>query len=248
MNRSQAKSGENKLKNLYQTLLSGVPISSEQLDQLGISADLAVYYARTGWLTRLDRGVYCRPGASLELHPSLCFLAHRILGLHVGSKTALDWHGIRQHLAHRSQLRLYGWVSKPLPTWFTEQFPTAVYHRLRLFEESPSDLLYVRTLDRKKDAPLVSSPERAILELLSEVGVRQPLQEARDILESVPFLRAGVMQELLSQCRQVKTVRLCLKLGREFGHPWANKLDDTQLPTGSAHRWVGKTREGLLVL
>ena len=51
---------------------------------------------------------------------------------------------------------------------------------------------------------------RAALELLSDVGVRQPLQEARDLLEGTPSLRAAVLQELLERCKQVKAVRLCL--------------------------------------
>lgn len=237
---------ERKLNKLYRTLRDGQPISSEDLAELGISCDLAVYYVRAGWLTRLSRGVFCRPGPPLDLNPSLRFLENRMEGLHVGGKTALDWHGVRQHLAHQPKLRLYGWTSKSLPTWFTDQFPTAAYHRLRLFDEPPLTPLRVAALGGGQE-PRVSAPERAVLELLSEVGVRQPLQEAREIMETVPFLRAAVLQELLRVCRQVKTVRLCLMLGREFGHPWADKLDTTQLPT-SGSRWIGKTREGLLIL
>ena len=94
----------------------------------------------------------------------------------------------------------------------------------------------------------MSDPERAVLELLSDVGVRQPLQETRDLLEGTPSLRAAVLQELLGRCKQVKTVRLCLTLGRELGLPWAAKLDPTRLPTGSRQRWVSRSKEGLLVL
>jgi Transcriptional regulator, AbiEi antitoxin, Type IV TA system len=168
-------------------------------------------------------------------------------GLHVGGKTALEWHGIRHYLTHRSVLRLYGWASRPLPAWFMERFPESSYHRLRLFDESPPALLRVSPHQRREDTPLVSEPERAALELLSEVGVRLPLQEARDILEGAPHLRVSVLQELLARCRQVKTVRLCLMIGRDLGLPWVDKLDATKLPTGSG-RWVGQSKEGLLIL
>ena len=57
-----------------------------------------------------------------------------------------------------------------------------------------------------------------------------------------------MLQELLARCKQAKTVRLCLTLGRELGLPWAAKLDPKLLPTGSAQRWVGRSTEGLLVL
>lgn len=135
-----------------------------------------------------------------------------------------------------------------MPAWFTENFAGSSYHRLRLFDESPPTLLRVSRYHRREDAPLVSEPERATLELLSEVGVRQPLEEARDILEGAPHLRVSVLEELLTRCRQVKTVRLCLMIGNELGLPWADKLDATKLPTGSGRRWVGQSKEGLLIL
>ena len=85
-------------------------------------------------------------------------------------------------------------------------------------------------------------------ELLSEVGVRQPLSEARELTESTHTLRAGVLTNLLKHCTSVKTVRLCLTLGEELSLPWASKLDPKQLPTGSNKPWVSRSREGTLVL
>ena len=101
---------------------------------------------------------------------------------------------------------------------------------------------------RFDNAPLVSTPERALLELLDEVGVRQALQEAREIAEGAYNLRAQVLTDLLKRCTSVKTVRLCLQLGRELSLPWAGKLDAAALPTGSARPWISKSKDGLLVL
>lgn len=236
-----------KLKVLYARVPSGTPVTSEDLARLGVSADLAVHYVRAGWLTRLARGVYCRPDAPLTLHPSLKLLERRLAGLHVGGKSALDWYGIRHNVAQQKVLHLYGWTSGVLPAWFTTRFP-GEYHRQRLFEERPEKLLRVSRFQRQADGPLVSEPERAVLEMLSDVGVRQPLQEARDLLEAAPSLRAAVLQELLGHCTRVKTVRLCLTLGRELGLRWAAKLDPKTLRTGSCRPWVGRSRDGLLVL
>lgn len=101
---------------------------------------------------------------------------------------------------------------------------------------------------RQAVGPLVSEPERAVLEVLSDVGVRQPLQEGRDLLEAAPSLRATVLQELLARCTRVKTVRLCLVLGRDLGLRWAANLDPKPLRTGSRRPWVGRSTDGLLVL
>ena len=236
-----------KLNTLYSRTSSGVPLTSDDLTALGISADLAVHYVRAGWLVRLARGVFSRPNDTLALHPSLVVLQRRIEGLHVGGKSALDWYGVRQYLSQQLLLHLYGWDATRLPDWFTARFP-AEYHRKRLFDEKPNAQLHIGPFEKRKGAPMVSSPERALLEVLSDVEVRQSLQEARELAESSYNLRADVLRELLQHCTSVKTVRLCLELGRELSLPWSAKLDPTQLPTGSDRRWVSRSDDGLLVL
>lgn len=239
--------GGSKLNALYTRLAPGAPLTSEDLEQLGISADLAVHYVRSGWLNRLARGVYGRPNETLALHPSLRLIERRLLGLHVGGKSALDWYGTRHYLSYQSKLSLFGWEAGTLPAWFTEQFP-ATYHRKRLFEERPEEMLHVSPFENQIEAPKVSVPERALLELLSEVGKRQSLQEARELVESTYNLRADILNELLKRCTSIKTVRLCLQLGKEGALPWISKLDPGQLPTGSNSAWVSQTPNGLLVL
>jgi hypothetical protein len=242
-----ATTERNKLNNLYRNWTPGTPLTSEDLTALNISADLAVHYVRAGWMTRLVRGVYSRPNDTLALDPCLLLLQRSIEGLHVGGKSAFDWYGVRHYVSQQPVLHLYGWTAARLPGWFAERFP-AEYHRKRLFDEAPDDPLHAGPFEKRAGAPRASAPERALLEVLSEVGVRQPLQEARELMESTYNLRADVLRGLLQQCSSVKTVRLCLQLGRELALPWAAKLDVTQLPTGSSRAWVSRSADGLLVL
>ena len=174
-------------------------------------------------------------------------LQQQIAGLHVGGKTALEWYGVRQYVSQQAALHLCGWDTARLPDWFGQHFP-GEYHRKRLFTEKPEQMPGVGRFENRDSAPLVSTPERALLELLDEVGVRQPLQEAREIAEGTYSLRAEVLMDLLKRCTSVKTVRLCLRLGRELSLPWVGKLDEAALPTGSARPWISKSKDGLLVL
>lgn len=238
---------QDKLKSLYSRLAPGAPVVSEDLARLGVSADLAVHYVRAGWLVRLARGVFRRPEQGLSLYPSLKLLEKRITGLHVGGKTALDWHGVRHYVPHQAMLHLYGWVAARLPDWFLNEFP-GEYHRKRLFNEQPEAMLHVAPHEGRNEAPHVSSPERALLELLSEVGVRQPLQEARELMEGAYNLRGIVLQELLTRCTSIKTVRLCLQLGRELSLPWMAKVNPAELRTGSNRLWVSRGNHGVLAL
>ncbi|MBK9251776.1 MAG: type IV toxin-antitoxin system AbiEi family antitoxin domain-containing protein [Proteobacteria bacterium] len=242
-----ATTKQSPLKTLNTLLAPGAPLASEDLAAMGISADLAVHYVRAGWLTRLARGVFCRPNDPPALHPCLLLLQRKLEGLHVGGRSALDWHGLRQYVAQQPMLQLYGWTAGHLPSWFTDRFP-AEYHRKRLFDERPETLLHVGPFEQRSRAAQVSAPERGLLELLSEVGVRQSLQEAGELVESTYSLRADVLRELLERCTSVKTVRLCLLLGQKGSLPWISKLDPATLPKGSDRPWVSRSAEGLLVL
>lgn len=218
---AQSKRGQ--LKRLMTGLTSGAPIDTTDLATLDISTDLAAYYVREGWLARLAHGVYLKAGDTLALRPTLVFLQRRIVALHVGGKSALDWHGIRHYVMQQPVLQLYGWNATQLPTWFVERFP-AQYRRKRLFDESPDRLLHAGPFEKQSTAPCVSSPERAFLEMLSEVGLRQSLSEARELAESTYTFRAKVMDELLQRCTSGKTGRLAYGLGRELALPWFAKL------------------------
>jgi hypothetical protein len=229
------------------TLLpAGHPVPLLRLKGMGVSEDLAAYYARSGWLKRLAQGVYARPGV-LDLYASLKILEDRIQGCHVGGKSALAWHGIQHFVRVGDPLELYGWKSARVPSWFVEAFP-ATYRRKRLFDEMPEKPLSISGFGDRMEAPMASEPERAVLEMLSEVGSRQSLSEARSIMEGAYSLREDILIALLQRCTSVKTVRLCLSLSRELGLPFAEALFSADLPKGGKGAWVTKTPEGWLVL
>ena len=213
-----------KLKQLLARLPSGTPVTSEDLARDRVSADLSVHYVRAGWLRRLARGVFVRPDSPLALEPSLMLLQRSIPGLHIGGKSALDRHGVRHFVEQQPSLRLYGLKACKLPDWFASAFP-AEYHRKRIFRSDASVMTHVSPIEGRAGGPSISGPERAFLELLSEVGVRQPIAEARALAESTYTFRAAVLRDLLQECTSVKTVRLCLQLGRELALPWVKNLD-----------------------
>jgi hypothetical protein len=246
-----------KLKRLFTAIPSGEPFSSQRLALLGISADLAVSYVRNGWLVRLARGVFCRTGDEPDLGRSIVFLRESLAGLHVGGRTALHWHGLLpadpgteapgSAAGTSFPLTLYGWDDGQLPAWFTTRFP-ATYRRKRLIREERAWPLQVGPVAGRMGLAAVSSPERALLELLSEVGISVPLAEARRAAALAGGLQGEALQALLQRCTSVKTVRLCITAGQEFAHPWYAALVLATLPRGSARPWVWRSAEGLLVL
>ncbi len=95
-------------KVLLSSLPRGEPLSTAALQARGLSAFRASALARSGWLVHLARGVYMLPGDTLTRDGSLAFLSEQTPGLHVGGKTALAWRGVRQNIAFRERLNLWG--------------------------------------------------------------------------------------------------------------------------------------------
>lgn len=219
------------------------------LDRLGISAQLAARYVEAGWLVRVGQGVYAFPNEDLDLHASLKFLQSRVPGLHVAGKSALGLQGVQQNLAARERLVLWGNERFVLPAWFLTRFP-ARYVSARLFDW-PHDGLATKTLTTPPgvtEGLLVSVPERAVLELLYEVGTHEGLEEAHNLFTGLRTLRPRVLGPLLERCTSVKAVRLFLTWARE-SHPIdIDALKQRyKLPAGSKSRWMTRLKDGTLL-
>lgn len=217
------------------------------LDTQGVSAFLAAKHARSGWLKRLAQGVYAFAGDTLNRDQCLLFLQGHIHGLHVAGKTALAWQGVRHNLSFREHLMLWGDDKRAkLPQWFVDQFP-ASYRSTTLFSLK-TPVVGIVTPPGILEGVRVSVPERAVLEMLYEVGKSQDMEEARNLFESLRGLRLEVMGELLSQCTSVKTVRLFLLWARETEMLDVGALRKKYtLPVGSSSRWMGRMADGTLL-
>ena len=230
-------------KTLVATLPRGEPLSTAGLQSRGLSAFRASALARSGWLVHLARGVYMLPGDTLTRDGCLAFLSAQMPGLHVGSKTALAWRGVRQNVAFREHLRLWGDTPRCLPGWFTRTFP-ASYQATQLFDGTMPGTFGLQPLPAGDPRVLVSVPERAMLELLSDVGKGQSLAEARELVEGLTSLREKVLDELLLHTTRIKVVRMAATLASSMKLPWAAIANRHSERIGGGARWVAVGRTG----
>ena len=86
-----------------------------------------------------------------------------------------------------------------------------------------------------------------MLELLSDVGNRQTLEEAKHLVESARSLRLPVLNELLLNLTRIKVARLAYAVADEFNLPWKSIARQHSERLGGGKRWVsvGKTGERL---
>lgn len=237
----------NLLQSLHTGLPRGAPFDIQALRALGISSALASHYFKAGWLVRLGRGVFMFPNDDLQRDACLKFLATRMPGLHVGSKTALAWRGVRHNLPPREQLCLWGDAPGKLPEWFTSRF-SARYTARRLFGRRLPPGFGLQPLPETPDGSPVSVPERALLEMLSEVGVGQEIEEARNIMEGIRSVRAEVLTPLLKNCLRVKAVRLCVQWAEEMSLDWAAAARQAAKRTSGRGRWTARLKDGTTLI
>jgi Transcriptional regulator, AbiEi antitoxin, Type IV TA system/Transcriptional regulator, AbiEi antitoxin N-terminal domain len=230
-------------KRVLAGLPRGTPLSTAALQTHGVSAFRASALARTGWLVHLARGTYTLPGDTLTREGCLAFLGERIPGFHVGGKTALAWRGVRQNISFRERLTLWGDPSRPLPAWFTERFDHH-YQSTKLFDAKIAKRFALQALPNGHTQVLVSVPERALLEMLSDVGKNQSLDEARQLVESLRSLREKTLDELLAHTTRIKVVRLAELLSNDLNLPWAQLAKRHSQRLGGGKRWISVSKSG----
>lgn len=238
------------IRQLLHGVSRGTPLDLADLAEHGVDAKAASFYARKGWLVRVGQGVYALPGDEVTALGAARLLQRRVEGLHVGGKSGLALHGVRHNLAMRETLVLWSDHRFSLPKWFATRFPArAVF--AALFDALEPDLAR-KTLSTPPgvlDGLHVSTPERAALEMLYEVGTHESLDEARGVFEGLRNLRTEVVGTLLAACTSVKAVRLFLTWSRETGLVDVDALRERfDLRVGSSSRWVNRLPDGTLLL
>ncbi len=86
----------------------------------------------------------------------------------------------------------------------------------------------------------MSSPERAILELLDEVPQRETFHQADVLMEGMRNLSPRRLRTLLVACRSVKVKRLFLWFAERHEHAWQKKLDRKDVDLGRGKRMLVK--------
>ena len=235
------------IKSLQMAFPRGAPFDHQQLAKLGVSSALAHHYLKSGWLTRLGRGVFMFANDTLHREACLKFLSLQMPGFHVAGKTALAWRGVRHNLPAREPLSLWGEGKGGLPEWFQKLFPSRYTTRNPFSPKLPKHF-GLQPLPETPNGVLVSVPERALLEMLSEVGVHQGIEEARNIMEGARSLRPEALTTLLKNCRRVKVVRLCVSWAEELNLPWATAAKTAAEKRLGHGRWTHRLKDGTFLV
>lgn len=242
-----------KLNQLQSVLPEGFPVDSAWLQKRGYSRQLIAKYLRHNWLESPTRGVYRRPTTIAEgdsWQPVVLSIQTLLeLPLTVGGRTALELHGLTHYLSLSDiqEIHLYG--SKAPPNWI-HSLPVKqefVVHSAKLIKAPASPGLesalrrasFIEQRWGMSDwSMLISTPERAILEVMDELPSKESFHQVDVLMEGVSNLRPKCVATLLSCCRSVKTKRLFLWFADRHRHSWLSEIDISKIDIGSGKRML----------
>lgn len=182
----------------------------------------------------------------------------------VGGRTALELDGFAHYTSSIGPREVHLYGDATAPGWLGKlpvETPFVLHNARKMFRSEPicsglEALKAVLADDRTADpAPIhgslkwryfgdgdwpiiLSTPERAILELLDQLPGRETFHQTDMLMEGLVNLSPERLNRLLRECRSVKVRRLFLWFAERHGHAWLNRLDRKGVDLGSGKRML----------
>jgi hypothetical protein len=241
-------------KSLAHVLPEGGVTTRRWLIEKGFDRHAIDNLVKSGQLSPLVSGVYSRLDSSLVWQGLVHFLQTDLgLNLTIGGQTALELLGFSHYvpLATQKKIDLYG--TDKLPTWVRRVSSDAEFQwhsewyllgRQHGAVDAHKDPLHAftqrHTWKEGKNDLIISSPERALLEILAGVPKVTSVEHADQLIQGMTTLSPRNLQALLEQCNNIKVRRLFFWLADRHQHPWLEKLDRERIDLGAGKRLLVK--------
>ncbi len=234
-----------KLNWLVSHIHPGGLVAQKWLSENGISYSLTQKYTESGWLNKVNTGLYSRPDPSaghvpdwLDAYIVLSKQLH--LKVHLAGLSCLNQQGFSHYLQVGNPQIWLGLEGKQaLPGWFkTFKNYNWVYStnsKLRELNDSDFTTVSVRGFELK-----ASSPELAMYEVVDAIGSFISFQHVAELFQGMVNLSPRKVQSILNRSDSVQTNRIFLFLARYYQHAWHKKVDESLVNLGSGKRQVIK--------
>lgn len=250
-----------KLNRLAQALPEGLLVDAAWLERNGYSRSLRSQYVSAGWLQQPARSVFRRPRGEISWEQVVISL-QTLLGysISVGGRTALELQGYA-HYVSQSQKNIHLYSDDKLPSWLLK-LPLSqrfiIHNRQRVLPHSaptntPLSLdtpsiegavldggFRVTHWGQWKWPLIMSTPERAYLELLEELPKNETFHMADVIMEGLVNISPRRMQALLEKTKSIKAKRLFFFFADRHQHQWLSHIEREHIDLGSGKRMLVK--------
>lgn len=199
------------------------PVGLRYFAELEIDARQVGELVKRGWLRQLSEDAYLLRGDQPGIDGTIAYLQAYTSNLHVGGRTALEWHRMMHHLRFRDRIDLWGRGYCNIPGWAVERLVCS-YYSLALFDARMDESYGLKPLAWRHPQVLVSVPERAILEYMSVSLDLVLVEDVRAIIGSLRNIRLNILQELVDCCSRRDVVWGLKFLAEDEDISWARQL------------------------
>ncbi len=241
-----------KLNYLLEVLPEGLLVDIKWLQNKGFSRQLIAKYVKSNWLKSPIRGLYRRNSTLIaqDSWESIVLSLQMLLELPitVGGRSALDAQGFAHYLSLSNTKEIHLYSNYKMPNWLNSVSANATFiqHSGKLFKTDASKSDTEESLKRASflnynwansiNSLRLSTPERAILELIDELPMKESFHQVDAVMESLSNLRPNALNILLRDCNSVKTKRLFLWFAKRHNHSWYHLLDRESFDLGAGKR------------
>lgn len=225
-------------KNLNQLLFQQQPIptvvTSSWLNSQGVSYRLQSHYQKKGILTSIGKGAYSIHNENPNVLDGVLALNKQLgFKIHIGGYSVLTLYG-QAHFISSALVRpnIFTFENVYLPKWLLNLGEYNLYKTNFINNDLGIDNDHVK--------PLMSLPERAILEMLYLCPTKESIKHTYLILDMLVNLKPELLQQLLESCTSIKVKRLFLYMTEKIGHSWFHFLDLSKIDLGSGKRVITK--------
>lgn len=252
----------NKLNRLERDLPEGLLVDAPWLDRQGYYSSLRSQYVSAGWLEQAARGVFRRPRGNVSWEQVVISL-QTLLGypVSVGGRTALELQGYAHYLP-QSQSAIHLYSDQKIPAWLSKlsidqsfvvhnrsrflpvpELPLSAFSLTEPVAEDGTILdgaLRITHWGQWKWPLVISTPERAYLELLNELPLHETFHMADMIMEGLVNLSPRRMQSLLESTQSIKVKRLFFFFADRHNHSWLKRISREKIDLGQGKRMLVK--------
>lgn len=241
-------------RKLTELLPEGILVTPKWLIENGIDRFAIDNLIKSGFLSSVHHGVYTRGKTSLQWQ-AIVYSLQNILKIDVvvGGLTSLEIQGYGHYLTMSEKSAVHLYSDAKMPSWLNNLLDQVDFHwhshkgllgRTRKncppLKISLSSFVVERPWREGFKGLRLSSPERAILEVLEEVPDNISFEHANQLMQGMTSLSPRSLQQLLEQTGNVKVKRLFFWLADRNNYIWLQKLDKHRIDFGKGNRMLVK--------
>jgi len=223
-----------KIKGILESIPKGGVLLGAWMTRQGLSRTEQASYVKSGWLERIDRGVYKIADSEIRVYPALVSLSMQAdFQYHIGAFTALDLKGF-SHFGLLGRPKVFVYAPKKMPDWLG-----GYDNGIGLISKTNNKYGAIGITEYETDGLTlrISSAERAFFECLDMIPSEANPMDLYYIMEMLTALRPRMLMRLL-ECASIRSRRLFLYMAQKASHPWFDDLDLSKVYLGNGDRSI----------